>query len=451
MHGQIQAAGVAGMFYPAQADACANMVDSVLAGARRVPVMPKAVIAPHAGFAFSGPIQASAYAPLAARRGEISRVVILAPAHRVGFSGLALSPAEGWETPLGVLPVDWAWLGRILNLPHVAVDATPFAREHALEVQLPFIQRALGEVAICPVLVGGAAPDLVAAALRALWGGPETAIVISSDLSHYHDDATARAKDGAAAEAIETLRGDTLSGELACGHRAIAGLLREAQGRDLRVTALDLRNSGATSGQMDRVVGYGAFAFEQAGNARIDDGGRRTLLDAARRGIALRLRNNAVPHVELDRAKTPLLAARRASFVTIEMDGRLRGCIGSLQPVMPLATDVVVNACKAATADPRFPPLTEAELQRVSIHVSILSHARPISCAIEAELLRGLQPDVDGLIIRDGQRQSLFLPSVWSSIPDPKSFVRQLKLKAGLGADHWSPGFRAWRFTTEMF
>lgn len=451
MHAHIQPAGVAGMFYPAQADACANMVDSVLAGARRVPVMPKAVIAPHAGFAFSGPIQASAYAPLAARRGEISRVVILAPAHRVGFSGLALSPAEGWETPLGVLPVDWAWLGRILNLPHVAVDATPFAREHALEVQLPFIQRALGEVAICPVLVGGAAPDLVAAALRALWGGPETAIVISSDLSHYHDDATARAKDGAAAEAIETLRGDALSGELACGHRAIAGLLREAQGRDLRVTALDLRNSGATSGQMDRVVGYGAFAFEQAGSARIDDGGRRTLLDAARRGIALRLRNNAVPHVELDRAKTPLLAARRASFVTIEMDGRLRGCIGSLQPVMPLATDVVVNACKAATADPRFPPLTEAELQRVSIHVSILSHARPIPCANEAELLRGLQPDVDGLIIRDGQRQSLFLPSVWSSIPDPKSFVRQLKLKAGLGADHWSPGFRAWRFTTEMF
>jgi AmmeMemoRadiSam system protein A len=111
----------------------------------------------------------------------------------------------------------------------------------------------------------------------------------------------------------------------------------------------------------------------------------------------------------------------------------------------------VVNACKAATADPRFPPLTEAELQRVSIHVSILSHARPIPCANEAELLRGLQPDVDGLIIRDGQRQSLFLPSVWSSIPDPKSFVRQLKLKAGLGADHWSPGFRAWRFTTEMF
>ena len=451
MHGQIQAAGVAGMFYPAQADACANMVDSFLAAARRVPVAPKAVIAPHAGFAYSGPIQASAYAPLAARRGEIARVVILAPAHRVGFSGLALSPAEGWETPLGVLPVDWAWLGRILHLPHVAVDATPFAREHALEVQLPFVQRALGEVAICPVLVGGAAPDLVAAALRALWGGPETAIVISSDLSHYHDDATARAKDGSAADAIETLRSEALSGDLACGHRAIAGLLREAQTRDLRATALDLRNSGATSGQPDRVVGYGAFAFEQASNARLDDASRQTLRDAARRGIALRLRNNAVPHVDLDRSKTPLLAARRASFVTLEIDGRLRGCIGSLRPHLPLATDVVVNACKAATADPRFPPMTEADLARVALHVSILSHARPIACANEAELLRALHPDVDGLIIRDGQRQSLFLPSVWSSLPDPRNFLRQLKQKAGMAADHWSPQFRAWRFATEAF
>ena len=451
MQAQIQPAGVAGMFYPAQADACANVVDACLAQARRIPVAPKAVIAPHAGFVYSGPIQATAYAKLAARRGEIARVVVLAPAHRVAFAGLALSPAESWQTPLGPVPVDWAWLGRILNLPQVAVDAAPFAREHALEVQLPFIQRALGEVAICPILVGDATPDLVAAALRALWGGPETAIVISSDLSHYHDDATARAKDGAAADAIETLRGEALSGDLACGHRAIAGLLREAQARDLRVTALDLRNSSATAGTPDRVVGYGAFAFEQAATARLDEPSRRMLVDAARRGIALRLRNNAVPHVDLDRAKTPLLAARRNSFVTIEMDGRLRGCIGSLQPVMPLATDVVVNACKAATADPRFPPLTAAELERVAVHVSILSHPRPIPCASDEELLRALQPDVDGLIIRDGQRQSLFLPSVWASIPDPKLFLRQLKLKAGLAADHWSPEFRAWRFATEMF
>lgn len=451
MQGQVQPAGVAGVFYPAAADACGGVVESCLRAARRVAVTPKAVIAPHAGFAFSGPIQATAYAQLAARRGEIRRVVVLAPAHRVAFAGLALSPAESWATPFGPMAVDWNWLGRILNLPQVSVSAAPFVHEHALEVQLPFIQRALGDVALCPVLVGDARPDLVAAALRALWGGPETAIVISSDLSHYHDDATARAKDAGAADMIETLRGEGLSGDLACGHRAIAGLLREAQARDLRATALDLRNSAATGGTPDRVVGYGAFAFEQAGTARLDDGSRRTLADIARQGIALRLRNNAIPSVSLERAKTPLLAARRATFVTLELDGRLRGCIGSLQPQMPLATDVVANACKAATADPRFPPLSAEELGRVAVHVSILSHPRPIAAPSEAELLRALHPDVDGLIIREGNRQALFLPSVWASLPDPANFVRQLKLKAGLPADHWSPEFRAWRFSTETF
>jgi AmmeMemoRadiSam system protein B/AmmeMemoRadiSam system protein A len=456
MQGHVQAAGVAGVFYPAQGDSCANAVDSFLGRAARIAVAPKAVIAPHAGFVYSGPIQATAYAQLARRRGAIARVVLLAPAHRMGFAGLALSPAEAWQTPLGPMHVDWPWLGRILNLPQVAVNAAPFAGEHALEVQLPFVRHALGEVAICPVLVGDAGPDLVAAALRALWGGPETAIVVSSDLSHYHDDATARAKDAAAADAIETLRGETLRGEtlsghLACGHRAIAGLLREAQARDLRATALDLRNSAATAGKPDRVVGYGAFAFEQAAAARLDAASRKALVDGARQGIALRLRDGATPNVAVDRARSPLLAARRATFVTLELDGRLRGCIGSLAPHMPLAVDVVTNACKAATADPRFPPLSAEELGRVAVHVSILSHPRPIEAASEAELLRALHPDVDGLIIRDGPRQALFLPSVWASLPEPAAFLRQLRLKAGLAADHWSPSFLAWRFGTEAF
>jgi AmmeMemoRadiSam system protein B/AmmeMemoRadiSam system protein A len=451
MQGSVQATGVAGAFYPADPAACAAMIEAALGQVRRFAMAAKAVIAPHAGFVYSAPIQASAYAPLAARRDTITRVILLAPAHRRAFAGLALSPATAWATPFGALPVDWTWLGRILALPQVAIDAAPFQGEHALEVQLPFIHRALGTVAICPILVGDAGPDLVAAALRALWGGPETAIVISSDLSHYHDDATARAKDESAAIAIETLRGDGLSGGLACGHRAIAGLLREAQGRDLRGTTLDLRNSSATAGKPDRVVGYGAFAFEQAHAARLDQGHRDALRDLARRALALGLQNRAVPQIRIDRAAAPLLAARRASFVTLERDGRLRGCIGSLQPHQPLAVDVATNAVKAALADPRFPPLTDAERDGVVLHVSILSHPRPILAANEADLLRALHPDVDGLIIRDGARQALFLPSVWASLPDPAQFLRHLKRKAGMAEDHWSAGFRAWRFATEAF
>ncbi|MBL8700044.1 MAG: AmmeMemoRadiSam system protein B [Alphaproteobacteria bacterium] len=451
MQGILQAAGVAGSFYPAATEACARMVDAQFAQARSFDVAAKAIVAPHAGFAYSGAIQATAYAPLRARRDTITRVVILAPAHRVAFAGLALSPAEHWATPLGTLPVDWGFLATVLRLPNVAVDGAPFAREHAIEVQLPFIQRALGEVAICPVLVGGAGPDLVAAALRALWGGPETAIVVSSDLSHFLDDAGARARDAAAAEAIELLDGRRLDGDQACGHRAIAGLLVEARARDLRATALDLRNSAATSGTPDRVVGYGAFAFEPALGARLDPPARAALVDLARRSIAIGLERGAAPAIEVDRATVPLLAARRASFVTLTLDGRLRGCIGSLQPHRALAVDVATNAFKAGFADPRFAPLTAGEIARLGIHVSILSHARPIAASSEAALVRALRPDVDGLIIRDGARQAIYLPSVWASIPDAAAFVRQLKLKAGMAADHWSAGFRAWRFTTETF
>lgn len=452
MQGSVQPTQVAGSFYPAEADACLRQVDDALAGARAAPLAAKAVIAPHAGFVYSAPIQASAYAPLRAGRGEITRVVILAPAHRLAFKGLALSPAESWDTPLGAMAVDWPFLSRILSLPDVAVTAAPFAREHALEIQLPFIRRALGaEVAICPILVGGAGPDLVAAALRALWGGPETAIVVSSDLSHYLDDQAAQARDAGAAVAIELLKGDALTGEFACGHRAIAGLLAEARARDLRATTLDLRNSAATRGGTDRVVGYGAFAFEPAQGARLDEPSRRTLADLARKSIAIGLEHRAAPTIAVDRRTAPLLTAQRASFVTLNLDGRLRGCIGSLAPQRPLASDVAENAFKAAFADPRFPPLTAEELARLEIHVSILSHARLTAASSEAELLRSLRPDVDGLIIRDGAQQAIFLPSVWNSIHEPAQFLRQLKLKARLPADHWSSTFRAWRFTTESF
>lgn len=452
MTGSVQPTQVAGRFYPAEADACLRMVDDALGRARPAPLAAKAVIAPHAGFVFSAPIQASAYAPLRTRRAQITRVVLLAPAHRLAFKGLALSPAESWDTPLGPVAVDWPWLSRILSLPDVAVTAAPFAGEHALEIQLPFIRQALGtDVAICPILVGGASPDLVAAALRALWGGPETAIVVSSDLSHYLDDASAKTRDAGAAAAIETLKGETLNGDLACGHRAIAGLLAEARARDLRATTLDLRNSAATRGGKERVVGYGAFAFEPAQVARLDGAARRTLFDLARRSIAIGLEHRAAPTISVDRQAAPLLAAQRASFVTLNLDGRLRGCIGSLAPHRPLAEDVATNAFKAAFADPRFQPLTAEELARLEIHVSILSHARPIACASEPELLRALRPDIDGLIIRDADKQAIFLPSVWNSIHDPAQFLRQLKLKARLQADQWSATFRAWRFTTESF
>jgi AmmeMemoRadiSam system protein B/AmmeMemoRadiSam system protein A len=451
MTASLQPTAVAGSFYPAEPDALARMIDSLMRGTPARNFSPKAVIAPHAGYVYSGAIQAAAYAPLANRRGTITRVVLLGPNHRMAFKGCAISPAQAWATPLGPLAVDWEALRPILNLPDVAITDAPFRGEHSLEVQLPFIRAALGDVAIIPILVGDARPAFVAAILRALWGGPETAIVISSDLSHYHDDATARAKDAEATRAIELLRDDLLKDDLACGRRAIYGLLAEARSRDLRVTTLDLRNSGETSGPKDRVVGYGTYAFEYAHEARIDKPSRSALFDLARQAIAHGLARGRAPKVTVERRHAPALAAQRASFVTLELDGRLRGCIGTLVAHRPLVEDVAENAFKAAFADPRFKPLTQAEIARIDMHVSLLSHPRPSAAANEDALVRMLQPDIDGLIIRDQGKQAIFLPSVWSSIPDPRAFVRALKRKAGLPEDHWSENFRAFRYVTESF
>ena len=218
------------------------------------------------------------------------------------------------------------------------------------------------------------------------------------------------------------------------------------------MTALDVRNSGDTQGARDRVVGYGAFAFEYAHAAQIDADARGSLIDLAREVVQQSVRlGGRPPQLNITGPLPRPLSAQRATFVTLNIDGQLRGCRGSLLPRRSLIVDVADNAFQSGFGDPRFPPLSLAELERLSFHISILSTPRRIACAGEAELVSALRPDIDGLIIRDGDRQSVFLPSVWAQIPDPLSFVRQLKLKAGLPADHWSDGFEAYRFVTESF
>lgn len=447
----IQPMGVTGVFYPAGRDECGAMVRACLERADPPPLRPKAVVAPHAGFVYSGEIAGEAYRLLGRRRGEIKRVVVLGPNHRVALKGMAVSPADAWDTPSGPLRVDWAGLNRILRRPDVAVSDQPFRREHSIEVQLPFIREALGEVEILPVLVGDAKPEQTAEVLEALWGGDETAIVVSSDLSHYHDYATAQAKDADAGRAIEALRVDLLKDDQACGRKGIYGLIRRARDLDMRVTTLDIRNSGDTRGAKDRVVGYGAFAFEYARGARLDDRCRSVMLDVAQRVVQHGARTGARPVLEFEGVLPRPLRAIRACFVTLTIGGKLRGCIGSLVGHRPLIDDVADNAWKAAFGDPRFPKLREDELERLEFHVSILSNWRPIRFADEADLVRQLRPDLDGLVIRDLGKRAIFLPGVWEGIPDPKLFLTRLKQKAGLGAEHWSATFEAWRYSAESF
>ena len=254
---------VAGTFYPGDANELGTAVEGYLAEARErgEPAdTPKALIVPHAGYVYSGPIAATAYARLAPRAGDIRRVVLLGPSHRVWFEGLAVSGASVFRTPLGAIPIDRNAVASALELPQVSERDQAHAREHSLEVQLPFLQVALSAFALAPFSVGDARPEEVAEVLDLLWGGPETLIVISTDLSHYHDYDTARRMDAETSRAIEALIPEDLDGERACGCVPLAGMLTVARRRGLGVRTLDLRNSGDTAGSRQEVVGYGAYA-----------------------------------------------------------------------------------------------------------------------------------------------------------------------------------------------
>ena len=441
---------VAGLFYPAEADGLANMVDAYLASPRIRHPAPKAIIAPHAGYIYSGPIAGTVYAPLAQVRTDIRRVVILGPAHRVACRGLAVSGADAFDTPLGPVWVDKAAVERILALPQVQHFEETHAQEHSLEVQLPFLQRILEDFTIVPIVVGDASPTEIDQVLEALWGGPETLIVISSDLSHYHDYETAKAYDGAASKAIELLQPASIKDHQACGRQPIKGLLKRSLALDLRATTLDLRNSGDTEGKRDRVVGYGGYVFEYSRTARLAPDHRAQLLDAVERTIARGQKSGQPPEVKLG-TFAPQLEATRACFVTLEAGGELRGCVGSVTAHQPLISDAVANAYKSAFGDNRFSPVETGEITGLKVSISILSTPRPIEFHSEGELISALRPDMDGVILSEGERRGLFLPQVWSSLPDPRLFLSRLKTKAGLASDRWSDQIRAWRFSTESF
>jgi AmmeMemoRadiSam system protein B len=260
---EIRSPAVAGTFYPADASRLRAAVESHLAAAGRPHPdrPPKAVIAPHAGYAYSGPVAGHAFASMSEGASQIRRIVVIGPAHFVPFRGIAVPGAEVFRTPLGDVPVDRDAIEMILDLPQVRAADRPHEPEHALEVELPFLQTVLNDFSLVPLLVGDATPAAVAEVLSWLWGGAETWIVISSDLSHYHDYGTARRLDAGTAHKIEALDESGLGPYAACGHLPIAGLLIEAKRRAMQVERLDLRNSGDTAGPKDRVVGYGAWSF----------------------------------------------------------------------------------------------------------------------------------------------------------------------------------------------
>ena len=469
----VRAPAVAGTFYPAAAAELARDVTSLLAhaaGAARGKPVPKAIIAPHAGYVYSGPVAASVYARLAPARDMIKRVVLLGPVHRVPVRGFALPDADALATPLGNIPVDAAAVAALRRLPQVTVSAAAHALEHSLEVQLPFLQSVLGAFTLVPLAVGDATAEEVEQVLDTVWGGVETLIVISSDLSHYLNHRDAQAADRVTAQAILDLR-TGISHAQACGGTPVNGLLLSARKRGLAPQLVDLRNSGDTAGDRNRVVGYGAFAFHASpritdlaalmraqpldpaaslygdddDDAVPSDAGR-LLLPLARAAIAAQLDlPGAMPDAE------GWLDSTGASFVTLMMQGNLRGCIGTLEAHRALGADVKANAVAAAFRDPRFKPITPAEFGAISVEVSVLSAVSPMSFRDEAGALAQLRPEIDGVIFHYGHHRSTFLPQVWEHFGDPRVFMGQLKHKAGLPFDFWDATVKLSRYTVSKW
>lgn len=261
---RIRKPAVAGTLYPGRTDQLNATLDDCWT--KRIAVdgpPPKAVIVPHAGYAYSGPVAASAYATLAQLAGTVTRVVLLGPSHRYAMRGFALPESQLWQTPLGMVEVDLGSVERLAETPGFVKSDLAHEREHSLEVHVPFLQRSLGRVQVLPILVGDVGASAVAAVLDHLWGGPETLIVISTDLSHYHDQATAKGIDSQTVRFIESLNAAALTPERACGASPVAGLLHTARQRNMRCTAVDVRTSADTAGDAARVVGYASFLLWQ--------------------------------------------------------------------------------------------------------------------------------------------------------------------------------------------
>jgi AmmeMemoRadiSam system protein B/AmmeMemoRadiSam system protein A len=462
---------VAGTFYPGDARKLGAMVDKFLAAAPAAPHLlgpPCAMICPHAGYAYSGPTAAANYKLL--QPGQYARVIVLAPSHYALLQGASVGGFTAFRTPLGDVPVDTEATATLLRCKSVSACPEPQAREHSLEVQLPFLQRTLGRFSLVPLVVGNAAPrerDALAAALLPLWD-ERTLIVASSDFCHYGpsfdfepfgktDREHIAQLDREGIDRILALDADGFEGYMARSHNTICGqapvgvLLRLAKLRQPppQPSLVAYALSGDIEQDYEHSVSYAAIAFcgtDAAKTGLFSADEKRALLGIARRAI-----EGAV----VERARKPDMDTRRlaprlmqpgAAFVTLTVDGELRGCIGTIEPDEPLALCVANNAVSAATGDPRFFPVGAEELSRIHIEINVLS---------PPHRARGMEEFVlgrHGVILEKQGRRALFLPEVmveqrWT----PEETLAHLCLKAGLPCDAWRSGCELSFFETEAF
>ena len=465
---KVRQAGVAGGFYPADPKALTAMMDEMLARAVEPPITDPilAVVAPHAGYQYSGPVAAYTYAALKGHK--FSRVVVIAPSHYESFDFTSVYDGDGYATPLGTVQVDKAFARELAAMSHTmrlssqGHDATSAGAEHALEVQLPWLQHVLGEFTLVPIVMGDQSYEnsrALGVALAKLIHGGDTLIVASSDLSHYHPYDDAEKIDHKTLAALEAWDYFSMSRNFqtrvweACGGAPIVAAMIAAE----RIGANQARvlkylNSGDTSGDHSRVVGYSADVFVKAHSAKAAE--TPFSLTEAEKSELLALARTSVEHVveqgkpyQPPQSQSLALNQERGAFVTLRIAGDLRGCIGYTSAEKPLYLTVRDTATFAALRDPRFEPVSAMELPRLTYEISVLSPLRRVADIEEIKV------GEHGLLMKNGSREGLLLPQVpveekW----ERQKFLEQTCVKAGMRADCWKdPDTDIFRFTAVVF
>jgi len=405
----------------------------------------RAIIVPHAGYEYSGQLASEGFGYLDK---NVKNVFIIAPPHYVPVKNVALSIFSKWSTPLGDIEVNQEINQELVKKFGCEFEDDAFEDEHSIEVQLPFLQVIMPNVKIVPLLAQN--QEKVYEIIEYYWENHENAFVISSDLSHFYDSQESRKIDAVTAEMIEVNNVDGFAPGQACGATGICGLVKFAKDKNYSMIRVGMVNSGDITGDKSRVVGYGSwFLYEGEKNEFIKKYFSKYVTYVCKKSI---LAGFEQKNPKLEKIPQVLLEAG-ACFVTLEKKtaaGKdLRGCIGSIIAHRPLIDDLVKNSQNSAFQDTRFTPLMRDEFEDLSISVSLLSAPEKINFKDESDLLSQIRPNVDGIIIKDGIHQAVYLPSVWEQIPDKEIFLDSLKIKAGMPPRHFSRTFEAYRFTVE--
>ncbi len=418
---------VAGSFYPADKNDLERMLTEFLNDAKEENFgKVKGLVVPHAGYIYSGSVAAKSYKQLYGA----DTVIIIVPSHHVRFKGASVPNYTHYKTPLGEIKISDKAKDLIKEDLIVSLDEV-HKKEHSVEVQLPFLQKVLGNFEILPIVTGDINPQQLANILLKYIDN-NTVIIASSDLSHYYPYERAVKLDSICIEAIPHLDFENMDRCEACGKIPILTLMYISKELKLAGSLIDYKNSGDTVGTRESVVGYAAIAFFEG----VDDEEQQFLLNLSRLTLEEFIKNGNVPSVD-ERDLSERLKRVQGCFVTLEKHGMLRGCIGHIIPQKPLYKCVIENTINAAINDRRFVPVGEDELKDIEIEISVLSLPKKVEFKDSSDLISKLTPLKDGVVIREGSHQATYLPQVWDQFDTKESFLYHLCLKAGLSEDCW--------------